>query len=229
MEHFGRQPEKAGITGEWVHEHCAGMSSARKYEMMHKHMSPDARPLSRAMIEEMRAVRKQLMPRYMASDMVKVMDGAVECVERLVATSFHVVAASNKTQAEVLAVFERFNFPHFNATNVVGAHMMVMGRPLPSKPDPAMVLHASRGFFPGHCIVIGDSDNDILAARAANMQAWGVIGSHPDKTKARNGLITAGAHRVFDNLQMIPVMAQQFRQGMLVSPAGTRRDHTIRG
>ena len=68
----------------------------------------------------------------------------------------------------------------------------------PGKPSPALVQNAlaETGSAPDSTVMIGDTDFDIRAARAAGVRAWGVCwGYHP---AAR--LLASGAERVFERV-----------------------------
>ena len=67
-----------------------------------------------------------------------------------------------------------------------------------SKPAPDLFLHAAAelGAEARQCIVLEDSANGVLAARAAGMTVWGFMGgSHMDAASGRR-LLAAGANRL---------------------------------
>lgn len=65
----------------------------------------------------------------------------------------------------------RFTIPLLNNLGLTDYfHLVVAGDTLPQKkPDPMPLLHAARHFraSPEHCLMVGDSVNDIMAARSA--------------------------------------------------------------
>ncbi len=69
---------------------------------------------------------------------------------------------------------ERFTRPLLQALGIAGRFAIVVsGDSLPQKkPDPAPLLHAARalGADPARCLMVGDSVNDVRAARAAGFQ-----------------------------------------------------------
>jgi beta-phosphoglucomutase-like phosphatase (HAD superfamily) len=67
-----------------------------------------------------------------------------------------------------------------------------------AKPAPDLFLHAAAalGVAPGDCLVIEDSVNGVVAARAAGMRVWGFLGGgHADDALGVR-LTEAGAERV---------------------------------
>jgi beta-phosphoglucomutase-like phosphatase (HAD superfamily) len=79
--------------------------------------------------------------------------------------------------------------PHVYSTDLV-AH---------GKPAPDIFLHAAKmlDVKPADCLIIEDSLNGVLAARAADMCVWGFLGGgHMDESSGA-GLLAAGAERVF--------------------------------
>ena len=83
---------------------------------------------------------------------------------------------------------QRFTDPLLAALKLTRrAACVVSGDTLPQrKPDPAPLLHAAREVAadPAHCVYVGDTETDVVAARAAGMHAlvagWGYIGAADD-------------------------------------------------
>ena len=70
-----------------------------------------------------------------------------------------------------------------------------------AKPAPDLFLYAADGLrvAPANCLVLEDSINGVLAARAAGMSVWGFLGGgHMDDAAARR-LLDAGAERLVQN------------------------------
>jgi HAD superfamily hydrolase (TIGR01509 family) len=67
-----------------------------------------------------------------------------------------------------------------------------------AKPAPDLFLHASAalGIAPERCLVIEDSVNGVLAARAAQMRVWGFMGGGHMDAAAGARLVDAGAERL---------------------------------
>ncbi len=67
-----------------------------------------------------------------------------------------------------------------------------------AKPAPDLFLYAASalGIAPAHCLVIEDSVNGVLAARAAGMEVWGFLGGGHMDEAAGTRLTSAGAERL---------------------------------
>ena len=89
--------------------------------------------------------------------------GVDEGLRALRAMQLPLACVTNKAQRFTAALLEQLRLARF-------FERIVAGDTLPQrKPDPAPLLHASRGFgiAPGEMLMIGDSVNDAQAARAA--------------------------------------------------------------
>ena len=67
-----------------------------------------------------------------------------------------------------------------------------------AKPAPDLFLHAAAalGIAPGDCLVIEDSVNGVLAAKAAGMRCWGFLGGGHAHDGLAARLTDAGAERI---------------------------------
>ncbi len=67
-----------------------------------------------------------------------------------------------------------------------------------AKPAPDLFLHAAAalGIAPHHCLVIEDSVNGVMAARAAGMRCWGFLGGGHAHDGLAARLTGAGAERI---------------------------------
>ncbi len=67
------------------------------------------------------------------------------------------------------------------------------------KPAPDLFLMAAArlGVTPEHCVVVEDSANGVIAAKAAGMTAWGFTGAGHATADAAGRLAAAGADRTF--------------------------------
>ncbi len=67
-----------------------------------------------------------------------------------------------------------------------------------AKPAPDLFLHAAQalGVAPAQCLVIEDSVNGVLAARAAGMRVWGFLGGGHMTPRMAAPLTEAGAERI---------------------------------
>lgn len=95
----------------------------------------------------------------------RIYPGILETLEALRARQCKLAVVTNKAGDFTLPLLERMGIAgHFEA--------VVSGDTLPvKKPDPAMLFHACEllGVAAGEALMIGDSANDALAARAAGM------------------------------------------------------------
>ncbi len=92
-------------------------------------------------------------------------DGADEVLRTLVARGDRLAIVTNKLSAVAQAVLLHFRLDDCFET-LVGADDVPIG-----KPDPAPLLEACRrlGVVPADCVMVGDSRNDVHAARAAGV------------------------------------------------------------
>jgi phosphoglycolate phosphatase len=89
--------------------------------------------------------------------------GVSEGLERLRAMRLPLACVTNKAQRFTRALLEQLQLASYFES-------IIAGDTLPQKkPDPAQLLHACRGFgvAPAEMLMIGDSVNDVEAARAA--------------------------------------------------------------
>lgn len=91
--------------------------------------------------------------------------GAVEGLAALQRTGFQLVCITNKTAAFTEPLLRALDLRRF-------FRLVLSGDSLPAKkPDPLPLTHACRHFqvTPEHAVLVGDSTNDVAAARAAGM------------------------------------------------------------
>jgi len=103
-------------------------------------------------------------------NLVQMMPGAIEVLEQLKKDGFKIALASSSPHAWISKVIKRFNLkPYFqeiiSAEDIKGL----------SKPEPDIYLYTARqlGIDPEECLVIEDSYNGILSAKAAGMKVIG--------------------------------------------------------
>ncbi len=92
----------------------------------------------------------------------------IEGLGRLQAAGFALGCVTNKAERFTLDLLRRFDLERFFAC-------VVSGDALPrKKPDPLPILHACERLrvAPSETLVIGDSANDVAAARAAGCTVW---------------------------------------------------------
>jgi HAD superfamily hydrolase (TIGR01509 family) len=72
-----------------------------------------------------------------------------------------------------------------------------------AKPAPDLFLHAAKALDipPGECLVLEDSVNGVIAARAAGMRVWGFLGGGHAHDRLGARLTAAGAERLVRDWQ----------------------------
>lgn len=99
------------------------------------------------------------------SDLSRPFPGVVAGLDRLKARGFRLACITNKAEAFTLPLLRNLElYKYFE--------LVLSGDSLPKqKPDPLPLLHACKhfGITPEHGMLIGDSSNDVEAARAAGM------------------------------------------------------------
>jgi phosphoglycolate phosphatase len=99
------------------------------------------------------------------SDLSRPYPGVVEGLERLQAQGFALACITNKAEAFTLPLLKDLGLHRY-------FQLVLSGDSLPrQKPDPLPLQHACRhfGITPDHGLLVGDSSNDVEAARAAGM------------------------------------------------------------
>ncbi len=111
------------------------------------------------------------------TDEVKMMEGAMDLIERLRKSNLKLLLASSATSLTIREVLKKFmlekHFPLFIGGDQVSA----------SKPHPEIFIRiAERGNAdPGECVVIEDASHGITAAKKAGMKAIGFQNHHSGK------------------------------------------------
>ncbi len=99
------------------------------------------------------------------ADLSRSYAGVVEALERLTAMGFSLACITNKAEAFTVPLLKQLDlYKYFK--------LVLSGDTLPKqKPDPLPLLHACQhfGITPDHGVLVGDSSNDVQAARAAGM------------------------------------------------------------
>lgn len=99
------------------------------------------------------------------SDLSRPYPGVVPGLDRLKARGYRLACITNKAEAFTLPLLCNLKLDQY-------FELILSGDSLPKqKPDPLPLLHACKhfGITPDHGILIGDSSNDVEAARAAGM------------------------------------------------------------
>ncbi len=116
--------------------------------------------------------------------------GVLDMLESLRGARLKLAILSNKPHEFTVRFAERF-FPAGTFDAVLGARA-----DRPKKPDPAPALDLARdlGVDPAVCALLGDSDVDVLTARAASMLPVAALWGY----RAREQLLEAGAELLAD-------------------------------
>jgi phosphoglycolate phosphatase len=96
--------------------------------------------------------------------------GVIECLGRLRQAGLRVACVTNKPL--------QFTHPLLRLKGLAQWFDPIVGGDsfAAKKPDPLPLLEVARGWQlePGHCVMVGDSINDVQAARSAGMRVWAV-------------------------------------------------------
>ncbi len=95
----------------------------------------------------------------------KLCPGVAETLPRLVTRGLHLAVCTNKPTRFVKPLLKHFGIDRFFPVFLGGDDLPV------KKPDPSPLLHLAEqlGVSAVNCLVVGDSSNDVEAARAAGM------------------------------------------------------------
>lgn len=129
--------------------------------------------------------------------------GMREGLDRLRSMGFPLAVITNKAT--------RFVGPHLEHAGIAGYFTQVIGGDdLPTrKPDPAQLLHVAAGFglAPAQLLMVGDSINDVMAARAAGCPVlvlpYGYNGGEPVQNLEADGIVPS-LLAVADRVRLVP-------------------------
>ncbi|MBI5783265.1 MAG: phosphoglycolate phosphatase [Gammaproteobacteria bacterium] len=130
------------------------------------------------------------------SDLSRPYPGVVEALERLKAQGFSLACITNKAEAFTVPLLKNLDlYKYFQ--------LVLSGDSLPKqKPDPLPLRHACKhfGIDSAHGVLVGDSSNDVQAARAAGMPVICVTYGYNHGHDIRQSLPDA----VVDSLTEVP-------------------------
>jgi phosphoglycolate phosphatase len=178
LEELGREPRDLKLVETWIGNGVPRLvKRALTGEML---AEPQAQLFERAL-----AIFEKHYAAHV-SDLSRPFPGVPEGLERLQAAGFSLACITNKAAAFTLPLLKNLNLYHY-------FQLVLSGDSLPrQKPDPLPLLHACKhfGITPDHGVLIGDSGNDVQAARAAGMpvlcvpygynHGHDIRASHPD-------------------------------------------------
>lgn len=130
------------------------------------------------------------------SDLSKPYPGVIEALERLSAQGYSLACITNKAEAFTLPLLKNLDLHKY-------FKLVLSGDSLPKqKPDPLPLQHACRhfGIDTAHGVLVGDSSNDVHAARAAGMPVICVTYGYNHGHDIRQSLPDA----VVDSLMEVP-------------------------
>ncbi len=130
------------------------------------------------------------------SDLSKPYPGVIEGLERLAAQGYSLACITNKAEAFTLPLLRNLDLHRY-------FKLVLSGDSLPKqKPDPLPLQHACRhfGIDTAHGVLVGDSSNDVHAARAAGMPVICVTYGYNHGHDIRQSLPDA----VVDSLTEVP-------------------------
>ena len=123
--------------------------------------------------------------------------------EALARIDARVCVASSSAPERIARSLAMAGYASLFGPHVFSAHMVARG-----KPSPDLFLYAAQqmAVSPGQCLVIEDSLAGVLGAVAAGMAAFGFVGGGHFTASPNHGdrLAAAGAHLVFDKMQLLP-------------------------
>ncbi len=160
------------------------------YEAFHRVMDEEAvtrigRPVSDQIREDLATRLRQTMIARLTE--VSGATGAVASVTLPKAVASSSTKEGLERKLRQVGLWDQFA-PHvYSAEHVTHA-----------KPAPDLFLHAAEalGIAPADCLVIEDSVNGVLAARAAGMRCWGFVGGGHAHDGLAPRLTGAGAERI---------------------------------
>jgi HAD superfamily hydrolase (TIGR01509 family) len=128
---------------------------------------------------------------------VEPVPGIAAALDHLDTAGLPYCVASNGPVRKMEVTLGRCRLAERLGERVFSAH--VLGSP---KPEPGLFLHAAAamGVRPADCVVVGDSPNDAIAARAAGMRCLGYCRDTPPERLAALGAET------FDDMAALPAL-----------------------
>jgi phosphoglycolate phosphatase len=122
--------------------------------------------------------------------------GTLDALMQLKARGFRLACVTNKPAMFTVPLLAQLGMNGYFGSVVSGDTLTAR------KPDPEPLMHACRelGIAPGEAVMVGDSANDIAAARAAGMPAVAVSYGYNHGQDVR----TLNADRVVDSLAELP-------------------------
>jgi HAD superfamily hydrolase (TIGR01509 family) len=136
---------------------------------------------------------------------LKPVDGVSEALARL---SNRKCVASSSLPDRLAYTLGLTGLAEWFGAAIFSAAMVARG-----KPAPDLFLHAAEQMrtAPSRCLVIEDSAPGIIAAKAAGMIAFGFAGAAHCRPGHAEGLTTAGADLVFNEMRALPELVAKYQ------------------
>lgn len=136
-------------------------------------------------LEEIKDLTYKNYVKYLSE--VRLNPGVMEFLEYLKDESIKMALATNSEWRVVEKIFDNLGLNNFFDATVTGEETPNM------KPDPDCFLIAADklGFEPGDCLVVGDTDVDVEAAKSAGMKIIGVAFTEEEEKKLRKANFVA--------------------------------------
>jgi HAD superfamily hydrolase (TIGR01509 family) len=149
-------------------EHCTYVGASAQ-EMWQTIVTKHA--LSIQPDEMVKTARALYMDHIHSSTNVHPIDGVVELIQDLKKNDFKFLIASSSHTDAIDAIVEKLDLPNYFMARLSGAELKH------SKPNPEIFLQAAKlaNAEPQECMVIEDSRNGVIAAKAAGMKCVGYL------------------------------------------------------
>jgi phosphoglycolate phosphatase len=158
-------------------------------------------PLSGAGLEE---ANREMAPIYRRhiTQLTRLMPGAAETLAQLHATGVRMGVATNKPQLATREILLHFGLSE-RLRAIVGGDAVTRKKPAP---DALLLALEQLGAEPQDALMVGDSVNDVEAARAADMRVVLIRGGYTEEPVEQ-----LGADLVCDGLLDLPALLQGLR------------------
>ena len=118
--------------------------------------------------------RKHFIPLFEHDTDFSLLDGVLELIQNYHENGLNLVLASSASMENINRIFKRFELDPYFTAKLSGADLKA------SKPHPEIFIKAAQasGFSKSECLVIEDSTNGIMAAKAAGIYCIGYDSEH---------------------------------------------------
>ncbi len=180
-------------------ERWKGIKGMRELEVYRKAI--DMYSIKGATPEEILAKKIQIFGKF--KEDIRLFSGLHSALAA-VKGKYRVALVSSSPRAIVEIVVRRFELEKYFEQIVTGDDVK-KGKP---DPEPYLKAAAEMRVKPGECVVIEDSINGIMSARAAGMKCIGITNSF-----SKEELLRAGADEVIDVMVELPIALESITKG----------------